>query len=156
MPAVAFQEDAVGSSAKPIKTTEVKKIESVAGGKFYRVTFQIGPNKSFGKCFPSQKWSEIKSVTGGESTYDPVYKVFEQILDSDCTNGLIQENNDWHAANLRQRVEGEIGRMIVVLDVKELKDYCPPDMTFLQGGMPMQVFKMIVDAAVDSRLKSSK
>ena len=70
-------------------------------------------------------------------------------------NGLVVENNEWQAANIRQKVEGDINRMLIILDIKEMKDYLPPNVTFLQGGMPMQVLQMIVDAAVESRLKAS-
>ena len=150
----APKEPATQSTAHPIKTSEVKKMEMVADGKFYKVTFQLGPKRSFGAAFPSQAWKENKSPLGEESTYDPVYAVFEQILDSKNVNGLIQENNDWQAANLRQKIEGEINRMLVVIDVKEAKDYVPPRVSFMRGGMSMEWFQMLVESAVDSRLKS--
>ena len=150
-----YREPAEPSEVAPIKAAEAKKLEKVPANKFYRVTFQLGPCRSFGKAFPSVTWKENKSLTGGESTYDPVYRVFDQILDGSNTNGLIQENNAWQAANIRQKVEGDINRMLIVLDVKEMKDYVPPNMTFLHGGMPMQVLEMIVNSAVESRLKSS-
>ncbi len=144
------------SPAKPIKAAEVKKLESVDANKFYKVTFQLGPKRSFGRAFPSGRWKENKSPLGAESTFDPVYAVYDQILDGKNTNGLIQENNDWQASNLRQKIEGEINRMLVIVDIKEAKDYVPPDMTFINGDMSINVMKMLVDAAVAAQLKSSK
>lgn len=150
----APKEPAAPSKMAPIKAAEAKRMDVVADGKFYKVTFQLGPKRSFGAAFPSQAWKENKSPLGEESTYDPVYSVFEQILDSRNVNGLIQESNDWQASNLRQKIEGEINRMLVVIDVKEAKDYVPPRVSFMRGGMSMEWFQMLVESAVDSRLKS--
>lgn len=150
-----YQEQATASEMPSIKAAEAKKLEKVSPNKYWRVTYQLGPCRSFGKAFPSAAWKEKKDALGGESTFDPVYRVYDQILDSGNVNGLVVENNEWQAANIRQKVEGDINRMLIVLDIKEMKDYLPPNVTFLQGGMPMQVLQMIVDAAVESRLKAS-
>lgn len=154
---VVNHEEAVSSQVPAIKSTEVKKREPVAGNKFYKVTYQLGPNVGFGKAFPSNRWKKKTDQLPGETPlFDPIYAVYEQILTADEANGLIVKNNAWQAANTRHKVGGEIGKMLVVLDVQEAKDYEPKSVTFLHGGMPMQVLKMLVDSAVDSRLKNSK
>lgn len=151
------REPAVASVKSTIKSTEAKKHEKVSPNKFWKVTYQLGPNRGRANVFPSNAWKKRSDqLPGEEPLFDPVYRVFEQIVDSEGANSLIQKSNDWQAANTRHKIEGEIGKMLVVLDVHEEKDYVPQSVAFLHGGMPMQVLKMIVDAAVESRLKTSK
>lgn len=157
---VVFQrEPAVASDKAPIKAAEVKRFEKtqVVPGKFWKVTYQLGPNRGHANVFPSNAWKKRTDQPPGERpVYDPVYKVFEQVLDSQGVMSLIQKNNSWQAANVRHQVAGEIGKMLAILDIVEAKDYVPDNLTFLHGGMPMQIFKMIVDSAVEARLKNSK
>lgn len=154
---VVNHEEATASLTPSIKTSEVKKREPVTGHKFWKVTYQLGPNVGFGKAFPSNRWKKRADQLPGETPiYDPVYTVYEQILTTDEANGLVSKNNAWQAANTRQKVGGEVGKMLVILDIQEAKDYEPKNVTFLHGGMPMQVLKMLVESAVDSRLKNSK
>ena len=143
------------SQAKPIKASEVQQKQMVSPGKFWTITFQVGPGHSEGSAFPSGQWKAREgALPGEEKVFDPVYLVYDQIVDSDHANGLIESSNDWHKSNIRQKVEGVINRMVAVLDVKEAKEYIPSNVTFLHGGMPMQVLQMIVDSAVEARLKS--
>jgi len=144
------------SAVAPIKAADAKKLEPVAANKYYRVVFQLGPRRSFGRAFPSQAWTEKKDSNGGPSSWDPVYRVYDQILEAREVNGLIQENNDWQAANIRQKVEGNINRMLIVLDVKELKDYVPATFNFsrLLGGA--HIIQGMIDAAVKAALAEAK
>lgn len=150
-------ENATVSKTPPVKASEVRKLEPVSASKFFKVTYQLGPNVGFGKAFPSNKWKKKTDQAPGETPlYDPVYMVYEQILTSDEVNGMIRKNNAWQAANTRHKIGGEIGKLFIVLDIQEAKDYEPKSVTFLHGGMPMQVLKMLVDSAVESKLKNSK
>ena len=143
------------SETKPKLAADIQQNQKVLPNKFWKITYQLGPKRGFGKAFPSQSWKERQGgLPGEEKVYDPVYLVFDQVVSSDCANGVIESSNEWQKANVRQRLEGEVNRMVAVLDVKEMKDYLPPNVNFLHGGMPMQVLQMIVDSAVEQRLKS--
>lgn len=136
------------SSADPIKAAEVQKFNKVEDGKFYRVTFQLGPRRSFGRAVPSQTWTEKKDPNGGPSSWDPVYRVYDQILESSQVNGLVEESNSWQAANIRQKIEGNINRMLVVLDVKEMKNYTPKAFNFNSIMAGSHIIQAMIDATV--------
>lgn len=142
------KEPPVPSSANPIKAAEVKKLDKVEDGKYFRVTFQLGPRRSFGRAMPSQAWTEKKDQNGGPSTWDPVYRVYDQILESNQVNGLIQESNDWQAANIRQKIEGNINRMLVVLSVQEVKNYVPKTFNFNSIMAGSHIIQAMIDSAV--------
>lgn len=140
------------SSADPVKAADVKKFDKVEDGKFYRVTFQLGPKRSFGAAIPSQTWKETKDQNGGPSSWNPVYRVYEQILESSQANGLVQESNDWQAANIRQKIEGNINRMLVVLDIKEMKNYVPKTFNFNSIMAGSHIIQAMIDSAVKAAL----
>lgn len=144
------------STVAPVKASEVKKFDNVEDGKFYRVTFQLGPRRSFGRALPSQTWTETKDPNGGPSSWSPVYRVYEQILEASQVNGLIQESNDWQASNIRQKIEGNLNRMLVVLDIKEVKNYVPKSFNFnsILGGS--HIIQAMIDSAVKAALANEK
>lgn len=140
------------SSTDPVKAAEVRKFDKVEEGKFYRVTFQLGPRRSFGRAVPSQTWTETKDPNGGPSVWNPIYRVYEQILESSQVNGLVVESNDWHAANIRQKIEGNINRMLVVLDIKEMKNYVPKAFNFNSIMAGSHIIQAMIDSAVKTAL----
>jgi len=152
---VTIQKEPPSASAtKPIKVSDVKRREFVQPGKYYKTTFQVGPRRSYGKAIPSQTWTEKKDPNGGPSTWDPVYQVYDQILEANEVNGLIQESNDFQAANIRHKVEGDLNRMLVVLDVQEAKDYSPDVFNFNKVMAGSHIIQAMIDSAVKVALSN--
>lgn len=146
-------EDPKRSARQSITSKEVKHLEEVPGGKFYEVTYQLGPNRSYAKSFGTGKWKNDPNVPVGEKPIPiPVYAVFTRIMDSGNVNGIIGENNLWRDKNIKgfnQRDPGgTLQQMLAVIEVKELKDYVPQTMSTMSGVFSYELFQAMVAAEV--------
>lgn len=146
-------EDPKRSVKHPITSKEVKHLEQVPGGKFYEITYQLGPSRSYAKSFGTGKWKNDTNVPIGEKPIPiPVYAVFSRIVDSGNANGMIEENNSWREKNIKgynsRDPMGALQHMLAVIDVKELKDYVPSTMSTMSGVFSYELFQAMVAAEV--------
>lgn len=142
------------SKRKPVASTEVKSREFVPEGPtFYKVAVQVGPYR--GGRFPgSNRWLKKTGAAAGDKDYsDPEYRVYEQIMSADETNGWIALNNEWLTANQRRDQNTRIGRLgdlVAVLDVEEAKGFVPKNATFV--NIPVDLLSSVIDKIVDAKL----
>ena len=149
------------SDHKPILSKEVKQLDFVAPGKFYEVTYQLGPNRSYAKSFGTNKWINDVNVPLGEKPRPlPVYAVFSRIIDGNQANGLISHNNIWREKNLRgynpTDPMGALQHMLAVIEVKELKDYVPDTMSTMSGAFSYELFQAMVAREVALATKNQQ
>jgi hypothetical protein len=143
---------------KAVIFSKLKMLEKVDESKFYRVTVQLGPLATWGSLKGSNKTiihpKQNPMDEHERQKTEQVINVYSLLpVPGKEVNGLISETIKFKAENERhdRRSQPRVGdiRYMVAITEAEVIDHIPSNFSLMNGSMPVEFFKSIVQQMVN-------